>query len=44
MIGPPRWRKPALLAAALLVLGLTFAAYLQPGLMLDLATRLWACF
>jgi hypothetical protein len=33
------WRVVALLA-----LGLVFAAYLQPDLMLDLANRLWSCF
>jgi hypothetical protein len=30
--------------AVALALGATFAAYLSPGLMLDLASRVWACF
>jgi hypothetical protein len=30
--------------AALLALGLVFASYLQPDLMLDLANRVWSCF
>jgi hypothetical protein len=30
--------------AAGLALGLVFAAYLQPDLMLDLANRIWSCF
>ncbi|WP_310461159.1 hypothetical protein [Sphaerotilus sp.] len=25
-------------------LGLVFAAYLQPGLIVDLGNRLWSCF
>jgi hypothetical protein len=29
--------------AAALVLGLVFAAYLKPQLMVDLAQQLWAC-
>jgi hypothetical protein len=36
--------KPLLWIAALIALGLTFAAYLQPGLVMDVATRLWSCF
>ena len=40
--------KPLLRAvawvAALAVLGAVFMAYLNPNLMVDLATRLWACF
>jgi hypothetical protein len=31
-------------AGAAVVLALTFLAYLNPHLALDLATRLWACF
>jgi hypothetical protein len=31
-------------AAALLALGLVFAAYLQPDLMFELANRVWSCF
>ena len=31
-------------AAAVLALGLVFAAYLDPHLMVDLALRAWACF
>lgn len=30
-------------AAALLVLALTFSAYHNPALMLDLATQVWNC-
>ena len=30
--------------AAALVLGLVFAAYLNPHTVFDLATRVWACF
>lgn len=29
---------------SLTVLALVFASYLQPGLMFDLATRVWSCF
>jgi hypothetical protein len=38
------WLKPAAYAAALLVLALVFMAYLNPHLMVDLASRVWACF
>ena len=31
-------------AAALAALGLVFASYLQPGLMFELANRVWSCF
>ncbi len=31
-------------AVALLALGLVFASYFQPDLMLELATQLWTCF
>jgi hypothetical protein len=34
----------ALWAAVLLVLGLVFMLYLQPGFMLSMADQLWACF
>ena len=40
----PGWRRVALGAAVVAALAAVFAAYLQPGLMLDLATRLWSCF
>jgi hypothetical protein len=30
--------------AALVALGLVFVSYLQPDLMLQLATQLWNCF
>ena len=30
--------------AVALALGATFAAYLNPGLIVDLASRVWACF
>lgn len=39
--GASRW---AWRAAALLVLALVFAAYLQPELARELATQLWNCF
>ncbi|MEY4907546.1 MAG: hypothetical protein RL260_1264 [Pseudomonadota bacterium] len=31
-------------AVAAVALGLVFAAYLQPGLIVDLGNRLWSCF
>jgi len=31
-------------AAAALVLGAVFAAYLNPHVVVDLANRVWACF
>ena len=31
-------------SAALVVLATVFAAYLQPGLVVDLANRVWSCF
>jgi len=40
----PRWRKVALYAAAALALAAVFAAYMNPHLMVDLASRVWACF
>jgi len=40
----PGWRRVALRAAVAAALAAVFAAYLQPGLMLDLATRPWSCF
>jgi hypothetical protein len=36
---PWTWR-----AAAVVALGLVFASYLQPDLMLQLATQIWNCF
>ncbi len=36
--------KTLLWALALIALALTFTAYLQPGLVMDVATRLWSCF
>ena len=43
---PPRLdgRRLRLWALAIFALGLTFWAYLQPDLILDLATRAWSCF
>ena len=38
------WRRVLAWGAALLALGLTFMAYLQPELVVDLANRLWSCF
>ncbi len=37
-------RRRIAIAAALLALGLVFAWYLQPELLVSLATQLWACF
>jgi hypothetical protein len=44
--GPRDWLKSraAWYAASLLVLALVFASYLQPGLVFDLASRVWSCF
>ena len=42
--GTPGWRRVEVGAAVAAALAAVFAAYLQPGLMLDLATRLWSCF
>jgi uncharacterized membrane protein len=39
-----RWAKVGLWAAGAAVLAATFAAYLNPQLAFDLATRAWACF
>lgn len=43
---PPDWLKARALwyAASALALALVFASYLQPGLMFDLANRVWSCF
>jgi hypothetical protein len=37
-------RRLLLWSAALAVLALVFAAYLNPHLAVDLASRVWACF
>jgi hypothetical protein len=37
-------KRIAAWALAAAALGGVFAAYLQPGLVADLATRLWSCF
>jgi hypothetical protein len=37
-------RRIVAAVAAALALGLGFAAYLQPGLAVDLANRVWNCF
>ena len=37
-------RRLLLWAAALAVLALVFAAYLNPHLAVDLASRVWSCF
>ena len=39
-----RWIRLSAYAAALLVLAAVFTAYLSPHLMVDLASRVWACF
>lgn len=41
---PPRLKRLLLGAAAVAVLALAFAAYLQPSFMVDLANRLILCF
>ena len=40
----PRWARVALGVLVAVSLGLTFLAYLNPHLAVDLANRLWACF
>ena len=37
-------RRVALRAVVAAALAAVFAAYLQPGVMLDVASRLWSCF
>jgi hypothetical protein len=39
-----RLRRALAWAAAGLALAAVFAAYLQPGLVVDLANQLWSCF
>ena len=39
-----RWPVGAAWLAAALALALVFAAYLSPHLVVDLASRVWACF
>ena len=39
-----RWQRPVLWLAVAVVLGAVFAAYLNPDLAVDLATRVWSCF
>jgi hypothetical protein len=40
----PRWQRAAAYASAGAVLALVFAAYQSPHLIVDLASRVWACF
>lgn len=40
----PRWLRAAAWAAALVALGVVFAAYRDPHTVVDLASRVWACF
>ena len=42
----PGWIQSRLLwgVVSALVLGCVFVSYLQPGLMFDLANRVWSCF
>lgn len=40
----PRWQSLLLWTAVAVVLGVTFAAYLSPHMVFDLASRVWACF
>jgi hypothetical protein len=37
-------RRAVAWTAALVVLGLVFAAYLDPHTVVDLANRVWGCF
>jgi hypothetical protein len=37
-------RRLLVWAGALTALGLTFAAYLNPHMVVDLSNRVWACF
>jgi hypothetical protein len=37
-------RKPVLYFLAAATLGAVFSLYLQPGLIVDLASRIWSCF
>lgn len=39
-----RWRRAAAVIAVTAALGLVFAAYRNPHLIVDLANRVWACF
>lgn len=39
-----RWLKGGAYAIAALALAAVFAAYLNPHLMFDIASRVWACF
>jgi hypothetical protein len=41
---PAAWRTWRIWVMVTLALGLTFWAYLQPDLIVDLATRAWSCF
>lgn len=40
----PVLKRALLWSAAGLALGLVFASYLRPDLMVDLANRVWSCF
>ncbi len=40
----PRWQRPLLWASVAVVLAAVFAAYLNPHLAFELATRVWSCF
>lgn len=40
----PRWQRAAAYATVAAVLALVFAAYQSPHLIVDLASRVWACF
>jgi len=39
-----RWQRPLLWTAVAAVLCAVFAAYLNPHLAVELATRVWSCF
>jgi hypothetical protein len=41
---PSMLRQMLIGTAVAAVLGLVFAAYLQPALIVDLGNRLWSCF
>lgn len=40
----PRWRRLLVWCLVALVLAACFGAYLQPGFMFDMATRIVMCF
>jgi len=43
-LSTPRWQRALLWAAVAVMLAAVFAAYLNPHMAVDLATRVWSCF